>query len=121
MVQGAIGQDQKSPLVFLVKELGKKGVYSIAYLNQVLNPVIFPQFNSLSVKQKEEFLFIEDRAKIHKGIVKLSRKLRGLRRFNQPPSSPNLNLIKKIWQQMKNEITKLETVPTLIKDIKEVL
>ena len=64
---------------------------------------------------------MEDGAKIHKGVAKLPRKLRGLRGFNWPPSSPDLNLIEKIWRQMKNEITKLETIPTLIKDIKEVL
>ena len=121
MVQGAISQDQKSLLIFLVKELGKKGICSIAYLNQVLNPIVFSWFNSLSVKQKEEFLFIEDRAKIYKSIVKLLRKLRGLRGFDQLLSSPDLNLIKKVQRQMKNEIIKLETVPTLIKDIKEVL
>jgi hypothetical protein len=66
----------------LVKEPGKKGIYSIAYLNQVLNPVVFPWFDSLSAKQKEEFLFMEDGAKIHKGVAKLPRKLRGLRGFD---------------------------------------
>ena len=64
---------------------------------------------------------MEDGAKIHKGMAKLPRKLRGLRGFNQPPSSPDLNPIKKIQRWMKNEITKLETIPTLIKDMKEVL
>jgi hypothetical protein len=82
MVWGAIGWDWKSPLIFLIKELGKKGICSIAYLNQVLNPVVFPWFDSLSVKQKEEFLFIEDGAKIYKGVAKLPRKLCGLRGFD---------------------------------------
>ena len=121
MVWGAIGWDWKSPLIFLVKEPGKKGICSIAYLNQVLNPVVFPWFDSLSAKQKEEFLFIEDGAKIHKGVAKLPRKLRGLRGFDWPPSSPDLNPIEKVWRWMKNEITKLETVPTSIEDMKEVL
>ena len=105
----------------MVKEPGKKGICSIAYLNQVLNPVVFPWFDSLSAKQKEEFLFMEDGAKIHKGVAKLLRKLRGLRGFDWPPSSPDLNPIEKVWRWIKNEITKLETVPTSIEDMKEVL
>jgi DDE superfamily endonuclease len=121
MVWGAIGWDWKSPLIFLVKEEGRKGICSQAYLNQVLNPIVFPWLDSLIAKQKEEFLFIEDGSKIHMGTAKLSRKLRGLRRFDWPPSSPDLNLIEKVWRWMKNEITKLETVPTLIEDMKEVL
>jgi transposase len=64
---------------------------------------------------------MEDGAKIHKGVAKLPRKLRGLRGFDWPPSSPDLNPIEKVWRWMKNEITKLETVPTLIEDMKEVL
>jgi transposase len=98
MVWGAIGWDWKSPLIFLVKEPKKKGIYSIAYLNQVLNPIVFPWFDSLTAEQKEEFLFMEDRAKIHKGIAKLPRKLHGLRGFDWPPSSPDLNLIEKVWR-----------------------
>jgi transposase len=41
---------------------------------------------------------MEDRAKIHKGIAKLPRKLRKLRGFNWPPSSSDLNPIEKVWQ-----------------------
>jgi transposase len=86
------------PAYFLGKGAKKKGICSIAYLNQVLNPIVFPWFDSLIVEQKEEFLFMEDRAKIHKGMAKLPRKLRGLRRFDWPPSSPDLNLIEKVWR-----------------------
>ena len=64
---------------------------------------------------------MEDGAKIHKGVAKLPRKLRGLRGFDQLPSSPDLNPIEKVQRQMKNEITKLETIPTSIEDMKEVL
>ncbi len=91
------------------------------YLNQVLKAVVFPFYNKLSDKQKEEFIFIEDSAKVHKGKARLPRLNRGIRGFNWPPSSPDLNLIEKIWRWIKNEITKLETVPTTIEDIKEVL
>jgi hypothetical protein len=121
MVWGAIGWDWKSPLIFLVKEEGRNGICSQAYLNQVLNPIIFPWLDSLTAKQKEKFLFMEDGSKIHMGMAKLPCNLRGLRRFDWPPSSPDLNPIEKIWQWMKNEITKLETVPTSIEDMKEVL
>ena len=46
---------------------------------------------------------------------------KGIRGFDWPPSSPDLNSIEKIWRWMKNEITKLENVPTSIEDMKEVL
>jgi transposase len=87
----------------------------------VLKPVIFPWFDSLTAEQKKEFMFMEDGLKIHARMAKLPCKLRGLRGFDWPPSSPDLNLIEKIWRWMKNKITKLEAVPTLIEDIKEVL
>jgi hypothetical protein len=55
--------------VFLVKEPGKKGICSTAYLNQVLEAVVFPYYNSLTPEQKVEFIFIEDGAKVHKGAA----------------------------------------------------
>jgi transposase len=82
MVWGAIGWDWKSPLIFLVKEPGRKGICSTAYLNQVLKPVVFPWFDSLTTEQKKEYMFMEDGAKIHKGMAKLPRTLRGLLGFD---------------------------------------
>jgi hypothetical protein len=49
---GAISWDWKSPLVFLVKEEGKKGICSTAYLNQILKAMVFPFYNSLTNKQR---------------------------------------------------------------------
>ena len=49
IVWGAIGWDWKSPLIFLVKEEEKKGIYSIAYTNQVLEAIIGPYYDSLSL------------------------------------------------------------------------
>jgi hypothetical protein len=66
----------------LVKEPGKKGIYSIAYLNQVLKAVIFLFYNTLTDKQKAEFIFIEDRAKIHKGKARLPCLNQGIRGFD---------------------------------------
>jgi hypothetical protein len=42
MVWGAIGWDWKSPLILLTKEKGMRGICSKVYLNQVLEPVVFP-------------------------------------------------------------------------------
>jgi hypothetical protein len=64
---------------------------------------------------------MEDRAKIYKGKAKLPCLNRGIRGFNWLLSSPDLNLIKKIWRWMKNEINKLETMPTTKEDMIEVL
>ena len=121
MVWGAIGWDWKSPLVFLVKEPGRRGICSTAYTNQVLNDVIKPYYDSLTSEQKQEFIYMEDGAKVHQGKARLWRLNHGIKGFDWPPSSPDLNPIEKIWRWMKHEITKLETVPTLIKDIREVL
>ena len=82
MVWGVMGWDWKSLLIFLVKEPGMKGICSIVYLKQVLEPMVFPWLDSLTAKQKEEFFFMEDGAKIYARKAKLPRKLRGLRRFN---------------------------------------
>jgi retron-type reverse transcriptase len=39
--------------------------------------------------------------------------------FGWPPS-PNLNLIEKVWRWIKGEINKLDTVPLIMMDLKEV-
>ena len=121
MVQAAIGWDQKSELIFLEKEPGKKGICSTAYTNQVLEAVIGPYYTSLSPAQQEKFIFMEDGVKVHMGAARLQRLNHGIRGFDQPPSSPDLNPIEKIWRQMKHEITKLNNVPTSKEDMKEVL
>ena len=82
MVWAVISWDWKSPLVFLVKEPGRKGIYSQAYLNQVLKAVVFPYYDKLSTKQKVEFRFMEDRAKVHVGKVRLPCLNRGIYGFD---------------------------------------
>lgn len=67
MVWGAVGWDDKSLLVFLEGIEGKRGIWSMAYLEQVLKEVIFPYYNSLKEKKEEEFIFIEDGAKVQYG------------------------------------------------------
>ncbi|PVH67976.1 hypothetical protein DL98DRAFT_442307 [Cadophora sp. DSE1049] len=121
MIWGAIGWDWKSPLVFLTKKEGRKGICSTAYTDQVLEGVIGPFWDSLTSEQRAEMIYMEDGAKVHKGKARLWRLQKGLRGFDWPPSSPDLNPIEKVWRWMKNEITKLETVPTSIEDMKEVL
>jgi transposase len=105
----------------LVREEGKKGVCSTVYLKQVLEPIVFLYYNSLTEEQQEEFIFIEDRSKVHKGKARLPKLEKGIRGFDWPPSLPDLNPIEKVWRWMKQEIRKLECVPTSIEDIKEVL
>jgi hypothetical protein len=79
-----------------VKEEGRKGVCSQAYLNQVLEPVIFPFWALLTDKQKQEWYFIEDGLKVYKGKARLLCLNHGVCGFNWPPSSPDLNLIEKV-------------------------
>jgi DDE superfamily endonuclease len=121
MIWGAIGWDYKSPLVFLEKEESRKGICSTAYLKQVLESVIFPYYDALSDDSKEQFIFTEDGAKIHKGKARLPQLNKGIRGFNWPPFSPDLNPIEKVWRWMKHEITKLDKVPTTLEELKVVL
>ena len=60
-------------------------------------------------------------AKVHKGKARLSKLNKRIHGFDLQPSSPILNPIEKIWRWMKHEITKLESVPTSIEDMNEVL
>ena len=48
MMWGVIDQDQKSLLILLIKREGIREIYSKVYLEQVLEPVVFPWFNILS-------------------------------------------------------------------------
>ncbi len=108
MVWGAIGWDQKSPLVFLEKLPRRKGICSKAYLQQVLQPIVFPLFDQLGT----EYIFMEDGSKVYKGDARLAKLEHSIRGFNQPPSSPDLNVIKKVWRWIKQELKKLPFVPT---------
>jgi hypothetical protein len=58
---------------------------------------------------------------VYKGKARLPRLNQGIRGFNWPPLSPDLNPIEKIWRWMKNEINKLETMPMTKEDMMEVL
>ena len=78
MIWGAIGWDYKSPLVFLQKEEGCKGVNSRAYRDQVLEPIIFPLFNNLG----PDYIFMEDGAKVHKGHARLAKLQYSIRGFD---------------------------------------
>ena len=107
--------------MFLEKEEGRKGICSHAYLTQVLEPVVFPHFDSLSEQEKESFIFMEDGAKVHKGHARLPRLNKGIRGFRWPPSSPDLNPIEKVWRWMKQEITKLPNPPTSKAELRIIL
>ncbi|PQE19211.1 hypothetical protein CJF30_00007538 [Rutstroemia sp. NJR-2017a BBW] len=69
MIWGMIGWNYKSPLVFLEKRPGCKGVDSTAYKEQVLEPIIFPLFEKAGL----EYIFMEDGSKVHKGHARLAR------------------------------------------------
>ena len=113
MIWGALGWDYKSNLVFMHKLLARKGICSKAYLQQVLDPVVFPLFARLG----PEYIFKEDGAKVHAGSARLPRLSHGIRGFKWPPSSPDLNPIEKVWRWMKEELKKLGYVPKSIADL----
>jgi hypothetical protein len=74
MIWGTIGWDYKSELVFLEKLPGRKGICSKAYLQQVIQPVVFPLFDRLG----PEYIFIEDRSKIYTGNARLPQLQHGI-------------------------------------------
>ena len=78
MIWGALGWDYKSELVFLEKLPGRKGICSKAYLQQVLQPIIFPLFDTLG----PEYIFMEDGSKVHLGKARLPRLQHGIRGFS---------------------------------------
>jgi hypothetical protein len=92
MIWGVIGWGYKSLLVFIEKLLRRKGVCSKAYLQQVLEFVIFPLFETLG----ENYMYMEDGSKVHKGNARLPKLQHGIREFNWLPSFPNLNPIEKV-------------------------
>jgi hypothetical protein len=110
----AIGWDYKSELVFIEKLPKRKGIYSKAYLQQVLEPVIFLLFDQLSL----EYIFIEDGSKVHTGNACLPRLQHNIRGFYWPPSLPDLNPIEKVWRWIKEELKKLLYMPKSRKDLK---
>ena len=93
MIWGAIGWDYKSELVYLKKLPNCKGICSKAYLQQVLQPVVFPLFDQLG----PEYIFMEDGSKVHVGNAQLPKLQHGIKGFFWPPSSPDLNPIEKVW------------------------
>jgi hypothetical protein len=117
MIWGGLGWDWKSPLVFLEKLPERKGICSKAYLEQVLEPVVFPLFDTLD----ESWIFMEDGSKVHQGKARLPRLEHGVRGLNHPPSSPDLNPIEKVWRWMKGELNKLPYKPRTKEALKVVI
>ncbi len=117
MIWGAMGWDYKSPLVFMKKLPGQKGICSKAYLQEVLQPVIFPLFDDLG----PDYIFMEDGAKVHLGHARRQRLQHGVRTMSWPPCSPDLNPIEKVWRWMKEELNKMPYKPRTKEHLMEVL
>ena len=60
---------------------------------------------------------MEDGSKVHVGYARLPRLQHGIRGFNWPPSSPDLNPIEKVWRWIKEELKKLPYVPKNKEDL----
>ena len=48
----------------------------------MLKGIIFPLYNSLTVEEQEEFIFIEDGLKVYRGFAKGLRAVKGILSFN---------------------------------------
>ena len=69
IVFGAIGYNYKSPLVFMSKTKGAKGINKKNYRNQVLIPVLTLKIARID-KYSELPILIEGGAKIYQGFVR---------------------------------------------------
>lgn len=120
MIWGAIGYGFKSKLVFLKKSEGHRGIDSQAYADQVLSAVVIPLLEGLE-EHKDDILFMEDGAPIHKRYATKVRLGAGIHGFIWPPSSPDFNPIEKVWRWMKMRITQMEIFPTTVEDLEKAL
>jgi len=78
--------------VSLEKLPERKGICSKAYLQQVLEPIVFLLFDDLGL----EYIYMEDRSKVHLGKARLPCLQHGVRGFKWPPSLLDLNPIEKV-------------------------
>jgi hypothetical protein len=69
MIWGVISWDYKSELVFIEKLPERKGICSKVYLQEILEPVVFPLFNILGL----EYIFMENNTKIYYRSIYLLR------------------------------------------------
>jgi hypothetical protein len=69
MIWGAISWDYKLELIFIKKLPEHRGIYSKAYLQEVLEPVVFPLFDILG----PEYIFIGNNTKIYYRSIRLLR------------------------------------------------
>jgi hypothetical protein len=67
MIWDILSWDYKSELVFIEKLPEYKGIYSKAYLQEVLKPVVFLFFDTFG----PEYIFIENNIKIYAGSARL--------------------------------------------------
>lgn len=106
----------KSKLVFLERCHGKRGINSRDYAEQVLEEVVGPFLQDM----EPDTIFMEDGAKVHLGFAKAVHKALNIRGFSQgwPPSSPNLNLIEKVWRWIKARITQIDKFLTTLDELK---
>lgn len=99
----------------------RKGICWNAYLEQMLEDIVFLYYDSLTPDKQEELIFMEDGSKVYKGKAHLLKLEKGIRGFDWPPSSPNFKPIEKVWRCVKIKITKLEKFSTNKEDILEIL
>jgi transposase len=113
-VWGAISYNWKSPLVIFDPPKGR-GVNSIDYLTEVLDPIVGPAFCGCFGYEgfKKGGQYVEDQAGIHgtKGALVEEKKVMGIQLHKRPASSPDLNPIENVWRTMKQRIKARDKFP----------
>ena len=115
MVWACISHNQKGPLIRfdmvpeIMNEKGKKkggGLDGSKYVKQVLQGPLKDFVADMKVEQGLNILVLEDGAPSHhrKVTAKTQSEL-GLEQIKHPPDSPDLNLIKPLWNVLKNCVT----------------
>ena len=113
MVWTCITFDKKGPLLILERPEGRgRGMNSERYIEQVLEKPFLPFYESM--KQKRRYMsLVQDNNGFHvaKSTMKWFSKNK-VKLLPHPPSSPDLNPMKKLWRELKSRIRSRDRLPS---------
>ncbi|QRV85612.1 Transposable element Tc1 transposase [Ceratobasidium sp. AG-Ba] len=117
MVSGVIANGRKGPLIPIKpattdsngqKRKGAGGMNGEDYVEQVLKGPLLDFYRSLEEERGIEMYLVEDGASTHRRkLTQVARDELGIRSLPHPPSSPDLNPIEPLWQDLKKGIAKI--------------
>ncbi|KAE9385669.1 hypothetical protein BT96DRAFT_840396, partial [Gymnopus androsaceus JB14] len=122
MIWGCIMKGARGPLVILEYPGGKGGGFNAeCYREQALDGTLL-KFHDLMIQDRPNFIFQQDGVPAHraKSTVKWFCE-HGIPLFPHPPSPPDLNPIKPLWDVVKKHIGDLQTQPSTYDELCNVI